>query len=621
MKKIGRNEYCPCGSGQKYKKCCLTKMDNDLKNSMNIEKEIKELADMSLEFNEDKIINAINRLKELSNIKNISFEQKQNVLLILAQAYQNHGEHSNALKILNLIECDTIEFEAVLNKLAAISYNQLGNYEKSTELFDNIINSMDSLKWDDKLKAAVYVEAGKAFNCNKEEKKALIAWEKASDIYSKYDDEINSYSRVKSNIGSTLLKSSDENQQQIGINMIEESSKIKAMYGDIEGLANNYCNLGIYYRKKKRYQRAISYMRKDLMLSRKAGNKQNLAITLMNLAGLYLELKQLSQAKALFKEAEKIGQDINHIKIISYAGKGIEDANDIGKRANLNGEKIGPKAMCLCDSGIEYQECCGKADFEPLDSDINFGGMSKDLEEVHDEFRKKEVESSRMDFILRDTEESSRRLSWSRVNVHDGWMEISELPDMCNHHLISAKILANESEKDPDESTKPLSCVILAACSLEAFINQVSFFLDESQNLYEGKYHVIPNELKNGAFEFQRNTELTLKWNLIGKALCGQLWPPPNALWNDFKNLIFIRNELVHFKVADYEKVVPPPKNSHEIIRRMSGKIKIRDVQRAWPEKVLTPSLAQWSVKTSESMIKYLKVNYKKNRLNQNSNN
>ena len=25
MEKIGRNDPCPCGSGQKYKKCCLAK--------------------------------------------------------------------------------------------------------------------------------------------------------------------------------------------------------------------------------------------------------------------------------------------------------------------------------------------------------------------------------------------------------------------------------------------------------------------------------------------------------------------------------------------------------------------------------------------------------------------
>lgn len=621
MKKIGRNQPCPCGSGKKYKKCCLNKANYDLKNNIDIEKEIEELVTSLVKFNEDTIVNSINRLKEISDIKSISSEQKQNALLGLAQAYQSHGEHYNAIETLGLIECDTIEMETILNNMTAISYNELGDYEKSTEMFDNIINSMDSLKWDDKLKASVYLEAGKAFRCNNEESRAISTWEKAAEIYSKYDDEKNNYSRVKSNIGSILLENSDEDQQQIGINMLEESLEIKSLYGDIEGLANNYCILGIYYWKKKRYQRAISCMRKDLMLSRKAGNKQNLAITLINLAVLYIELKQLTPARSLLNEAKKIGQELNHREIIRKASEGIEEANNIGKEANLNGEIIGPKAICLCGSGKQYEKCCGMADFEPIKLPMHIGGLSKDLEEVHNEFEKEEIESSRMDFILRDTEESNRRLSWARIHKHDGWTEFSELPDMCNYHLISAKTLADESEKEPDKVTKPLSCVILAACSLEAFINQVSFFLHETQKFYEGKYHVIPNELKNGVFEFQRNTELTLKWNLIGQSLCGKLWPPPDNLWNDFKNLIFIRNELVHFKVADYEKIVPPPKNKHEIIKRIPDSVKIRDVQRAWPEKVLTPSLAQWSVKTSESMIKYLKVNYKKNRLNQNKNN
>ena len=34
MVKTGRNEPCPCGSGKKYKKCCLKK-DNYLKNLPN----------------------------------------------------------------------------------------------------------------------------------------------------------------------------------------------------------------------------------------------------------------------------------------------------------------------------------------------------------------------------------------------------------------------------------------------------------------------------------------------------------------------------------------------------------------------------------------------------------
>lgn len=615
-KRIGRNDCCPCGSGKKYKKCCLSKSNDDLLRDKNVEKEIEKLAIDSLEFNEKTILNSINRLKAICNSDTISFEQKQNALMSLAQSYQKYGDHSSTLEILKLIEIDSTESEAFLNNLAAISYNALGYHKESAEIFNSVIDKIDSLKLDDKCKAGVYLEAGKTFKCNNEELKAVAVWEKAAELYSKYEDQKNHYARVKSNIAFTLLKNIDEQEQEKGINIIEELSEIKKIYGDIEGLANNYCNLAIYYWEKKRYQKAISCMRHDLMLSRKAGNQQNLATSLMNLGTLYLELKQLTPAKSLFKEAKKIGETFNDNKIIINANNGIENANDIGKAANLSEEKIGPKAICLCGSGKEYQECCGMADFEPVELPMHFGGISKDLEELHYEFEKEGIESSQLDFILRDTNESDTRLSWSQMKGHDGWIEVSELPDMCNHHLISAQILAEESEKDPDAITKPLSCVILAACSLEAFINQVSFFLYETQKLYEGKYQSVPDELKNGAFEFQRNTELTLKWDLVGKALCGEFWPPSASLWSDFKNLIFIRNELVHFKIVDYETVIPPPKRQHEIIRRMSSCIEIREIPRAWPGRVLTPSLAKWSVNTSKSMIKYLKSSYKKNRLN-----
>nr|WP_308567842.1 SEC-C metal-binding domain-containing protein [uncultured Eubacterium sp.] len=42
--KIGRNESCPCGSGKKYKKCCLDKSDEQrlaeavLRSSENLKK-------------------------------------------------------------------------------------------------------------------------------------------------------------------------------------------------------------------------------------------------------------------------------------------------------------------------------------------------------------------------------------------------------------------------------------------------------------------------------------------------------------------------------------------------------------------------------------------------------
>jgi len=34
MEKIGRNESCPCGSGKKYKRCCLSQQNGKKKTSM-----------------------------------------------------------------------------------------------------------------------------------------------------------------------------------------------------------------------------------------------------------------------------------------------------------------------------------------------------------------------------------------------------------------------------------------------------------------------------------------------------------------------------------------------------------------------------------------------------------
>lgn len=34
--KIGRNDPCPCGSGEKYKKCCLKKQENQIQQQKEI---------------------------------------------------------------------------------------------------------------------------------------------------------------------------------------------------------------------------------------------------------------------------------------------------------------------------------------------------------------------------------------------------------------------------------------------------------------------------------------------------------------------------------------------------------------------------------------------------------
>jgi len=62
MEKIGRNDLCPCGSGKKYKKCCMKKIKSDEHDVIN----------ENVEFMDD-----LARLESLSNDVVTFIENKQ----------------------------------------------------------------------------------------------------------------------------------------------------------------------------------------------------------------------------------------------------------------------------------------------------------------------------------------------------------------------------------------------------------------------------------------------------------------------------------------------------------------------------------------------------------------
>jgi len=620
MEKIGRNSPCPCGSGKKYKKCCIDRgRDNViLLKDRFIEKELNEASSESMHDDEKSLLSGIDRLEKLLNKRTLTTTQKQNAQLNLALAYQRRGEHSKAINILNAIENNKLsksnkQSRVLIMSTAAASYRTLGYVKESCSMFDEVLEDLDDIKADPKTRAFISLEAGKAFHKNEDSEKARLLWEFALGVFQKDGNEIEHYARALSNLGYLLLEQPDKNEQEKGLKIINEASDIKMRIGDLDGLSGNYCNLGLHYWKNKRYERAIALTRKDLYLSRKIGNLRDIASTLNNLAGLYIELKQLSKARSLLRESKQIAKELDDEYLKALTEHHLKTIEKAGKEAGINKELIGPKAICACGSEKNYQDCCGKADFEPVDIPFQFGGISEELKQIHKDAKGSDIEPSRLDFLFRDSDLSKDRLAWTRTAVHDGWLEMMELPDMANIHLNSARILAQES-KEEDFITKPLSCIILSACALEAFINQVAFFLNEIKNFHESKFHTIPVEISDDVFKFQRHTELTEKWNILGKVLCGESWPPPQDLWSDFTKMVGIRNELVHFKVADYEQVVPPPKKPHPIITGLPDSIEIKSAPHSWPIRLLTPSFATWCVKTAESLIIYFKQSYRKSR-------
>jgi hypothetical protein len=343
------------------------------------------------------------------------------------------------------------------------------------------------------------------------------------------------------------------------------------------------------------------------------GDLHGVATTLTNLGGLYAELCQLAKAREVLREAERIGLDLNDELLVHKARHNLRHVDEVGREAGKTGRIVGPTVPCACESGKPYAECCGRADHEPWDFNIEFGGMSEEMQEVNADISAAGGLPSRLDYILREPKEGLHRFSWTRTHVRDGWLEMGQLPDMASQHLAAAREMAQLADATPDSPHAPSAAVMLSICAAEAFINQVAFFLHDIQSFPDSVLHVIPDEVKSGAADFQRHTELSSKWEILGKALCGKRWPPD--AWDDFRTLLYVRNELVHFKAYEYEPVIPPPAKRHPVIARLPATITVRAIPQAWPQRVLTPSLGVWAVNVVSSMISDFRAGYKAERV------
>lgn len=624
--KIGRNDPCPCNSGKKYKKCCLS-LNNESPQTgqlTEIDFEIERAGILSLEHDKACLEESISILSPIINNSKLTEQQFVNATLSLAIAKQHIGEHNNALKIIDSLR-DRYDGQSDLSVFIliriAISYNSLGYFKEACEIWNDILGVWASKKAtniDDKKMRGVYlIESGKAYSSNNDKSKAKHCWEKSITYLKDIEDEKEHYYRAKSNLSFLLLNSRDEKEQQVAIAQLEDLTQRKLLIGDIQGVSTNYSNLGTYFRKIGRYERAIAYYRKDLSLSNAVGDKREIASALGNLATFYAELKQFSLGRKLLRKAKQVGEELEDQYLLNITKSQLEYLNNLAKDAGSKNVSMGDKAICLCGSSKLYKNCCGRADFEPADIPHMYGGVSEDRKIIEQEMNKCGNSTSPLDFILRNTDQSKRRLSWCEIAGHDGWLSIKELPDMANIHLSAAKEMVETSSEIPERITCPLSAIILSVCYLEAFINQLSFFIHENHSHAEVNCLVLPQELHDKGLQlFQRTTQLEEKWLMITECLLGEGWLASQSTWGEIKDLIYIRNELVHFKTNGYEQVVPPPKKKSNIYTKIPNHVSAREVPHSWPMKLLTPSLAEWAVRVSETITNDLKRTYNFNRRN-----
>lgn len=124
MKGIGRNDPCPCGSGKKYKKCCM-ELDKESARE-NLTKEISEAEDPILSFEH----------KSVSSEAEANFQKAYN--------YLRSSQFTKAEKAFKtVINLDRNDFRAMFG--LGLCFMNMGHIEEACEWFEKALSLCPSL--------------------------------------------------------------------------------------------------------------------------------------------------------------------------------------------------------------------------------------------------------------------------------------------------------------------------------------------------------------------------------------------------------------------------------------------------------------------------------------------
>lgn len=625
LNKIGRNDLCNCGSGKKYKYCCLRSNNNYLKFQ-----QIMNSFVHNFDPKQEEIYSIINEIELLINGNTFSKQQNEDIKINIIQIYAKGGYDNKVLEIINTIDINSIshingKIYILTNKMHC-SLN-LGIWKDACLIAIQLLEMVKLLKWGDKLessmKSGAMIEAAKTLNLiqnelddNSFDTIILETYNELIDAYEceKYND-IDHYVGSLANKAYIFMHSNDDEMIKLGLLSLDKVTKLKLQIGYWNGVSNDYCRLGLFYLKKKDYIQAIAYTKRDLVIVREYGSKREEISTILNLVKIYRELKQYSEARYYLKQIESISIYTQNSGIYEYCQKLRDEINEEAKQLAIQGITIGKKSLCACGSGNKYDECCGKADFDykeidkviGLDSIIPYSRIVDNNKSV----LKKE---DQLNSLLKPVDENEKRFSFINIVNNGAYQEVYELPDMGTIHIQSAKTLLDHYPDDDllVEVSHSLSISMLSVSALEAFLNQLVYFLysipeDSLPDFMKGK---IPIEIRDNHMDYQRYTSFTEKIGVIGNIFCNGKWTKQAFKnYDELYKLIIIRNELVHFKSMEYYKIIPPNDN-YDILKGLPSKVKLRDISNSWPLRLLNKTFAEWSYETINSAINYIKDTY-----------
>ena len=175
MSKIGRNDPCPCGSGKKYKKCCLNKEKSETKKIFLSDEQFgyELFAQHDYYLHNKKVKNEkINKklLNIYDNRDTMTDKEIMKDYLEIMNALLDYAEKNNVLTLEELDKSKQIsDFSSnVITDASDIAYNLTKNdydLEKVINYIDRLVDTLDldynTYEWQIRTKSKILFELGK----------------------------------------------------------------------------------------------------------------------------------------------------------------------------------------------------------------------------------------------------------------------------------------------------------------------------------------------------------------------------------------------------------------------------------------------------------------------------
>ena len=190
----------------------------------------------------------------------------------------------------------------------SIAYFRVGNYEKAIEWQLNAIKAKESLK--DTISLATSLNnVGSMFIKLKKYTQAKRYLSKSFRLLND-ESKISGFSALNLGICFKMTGNLDS-----ALHYYNVALKIYTKLGLESNIGKAYSNIGGVYEAKKELTKALEYMQKSLVTSKKVNNEYDIAIRSRNVANVYLELGQTSKAKIHILEAKRLADKLKSTEL------------------------------------------------------------------------------------------------------------------------------------------------------------------------------------------------------------------------------------------------------------------------------------------------------------------